>query len=734
MARILIVDDRAVNRKFMTTLLGYERHELIEASDGVEALNLATEKHPDLIISDVLMPTMDGYEFVRRLREDPYLSKIPVVFSTAHYLSREARALAEKCGVSSVIYKPCEAQTVLDVVKTSLADKDSISPARAKADEFDRAHVEILTDQLSYKNEQLRDANGKLTALVELSTELAQECDPVRLLDRYCAVVREVVGARWALVALMERNLRAIQHLVAIGLELEDSPDFRERLLRSVLFATLLKDGRPISLSETTATAGSLLLDPLPPTESLLVTPLSTRGKVNGWICLAGKLGLDAFSEQDQRLATALATKMAVAYENALLYNDSLKYASELETEISGRARVEQRLSESQARLAGIIDSAMDSIITIDSDQRVLMFNEAAEKMFRCKAADVIGQPLDRFIPSRFRQSHRADIRKFGDTGVTVRTMGALRPISGVRSNGEEFPIEASISQIEVNGQKLYTVILRDVTDRQRAEENLRNSKQRLEQALVDLQKKTAEAAAMTQQLWQASKLATMGELAASVAHELNNPLATIALSTERLIEQMPNDSSRRKSLEIILQEVERMAGLVDNLLRFSRRSHRQVSTVDIREEITNSVEFVHYHLRSHKIEVAHGFPEMLPMIQADRQQLRQLFLNLLTNASDAMPRGGTITVRVSVTDSGENSAVQVNFSDTGEGMRPEHLEKLWEPFFTTKPEGKGSGLGLAICRRIVEEHGGTIAIESELGRGTSVQITFPANSERTRA
>ena len=120
MAKILIIDDRAVNRQFLTKLLGYQHHDLREAADGAEGLRIAREQRPDLIISDVLMPTMDGYEFVRQLREDLAVGQTPVVFSTAHYLSRESQALAEKCGVASIIYKPCEPQTVLDIVSAAL--------------------------------------------------------------------------------------------------------------------------------------------------------------------------------------------------------------------------------------------------------------------------------------------------------------------------------------------------------------------------------------------------------------------------------------------------------------------------------------------------------------------------------------------------------------------------------------------------------------------------------------
>jgi signal transduction histidine kinase len=221
-----------------------------------------------------------------------------------------------------------------------------------------------------------------------------------------------------------------------------------------------------------------------------------------------------------------------------------------------------------------------------------------------------------------------------------------------------------------------------------------------------------------------------MGELAASIAHELNNPLATIALRTEAVIGQLWQDENKRRALEVVLKEVDRMATLVNNLLQFSRRSHRQVSTVDLREEVTTSLDFLSYHLRNHKIEAVCDFAAELPTVQADRQQLRQVFLNLLTNACDAMPKGGKLDVRATPGFLENEEAVSIEFADTGEGISARNLEKIWEPFFTTKPEGKGTGLGLAICRRIVEEPGGTIEIESPEGAGTTVRMLFPATAK----
>ena len=265
------------------------------------------------------------------------------------------------------------------------------------------------------------------------------------------------------------------------------------------------------------------------------------------------------------------------------------------------------------------------------------------------------------------------------------------------------------------------------------------------------LRAKNREIAAMTQQLWQAAKLATMGELAASIAHELNNPLATVSLRVETLLGQLPPDDPKRSGLLVVQGEVERMGRLVANLLQFSRRSTTQVSTVDIHAELASTLDLVQYHLRGRNVVTAREMPPEALLVRVDRQQLRQVFLNLFTNAADAMPQGGTLTIRTqAATASGaaspkdpkrlvtrslglpvSRSALQVvvEISDTGDGIPPDVIAQVWEPFYTTKPEGKGTGLGLAICRRIVLEHGGTIEINSAgvPGKGTQIRITLPA-------
>jgi signal transduction histidine kinase len=180
------------------------------------------------------------------------------------------------------------------------------------------------------------------------------------------------------------------------------------------------------------------------------------------------------------------------------------------------------------------------------------------------------------------------------------------------------------------------------------------------------------------------------------------------------------------------------MGELVASLLQFSRRGDGQASTVDIREELAKAVELIHHHLRKRLITLVQEFAPDTPTIYADRQKLRQVFLNLLTNAADAMPEGGTLTLRTSpATLHNDQPAVRIEFADTGVGIPAENLERIMEPFFTTKEEGKGTGLGLAICRRVVQEHHGAIQIGSDMGKGTTVRLVLPvkngANVDRLR-
>jgi len=386
-----------------------------------------------------------------------------------------------------------------------------------------------------------------------------------------------------------------------------------------------------------------------------------------------------------------------------------------------------RRAQTAQARSVGVLEIADDGIISLDSGHRIIFFNRAAERLFDYRAAEVLGRPLDMLLPERYLTSHRQHVDEFAHTGKTSRRMSERAEVFGRRHDGTEFPIDASISRLQLADETILTVSIRDITARRQHEAALRALHEELE---LRVAQRTAELRATTQQLWQAAKLASVGELSAGIAHELNNPLATICLRIESALARTTADDPRRRALEVIQQEAKRMADLVSNLLQFSRRGADARSTVNVGEELTKTTELVDHHLRKREVRIAQDFDPLAPMIAADRQKLRQVFLNLLTNAADAMPRGGELRLKVSpVTLDNGRTGVVIEFTDTGHGIAPEHLPNVFEPFFTTKEEGKGTGLGLAICRRIVQEHGGRLAIESQPGLGTTVRIELATSA-----
>jgi len=393
--------------------------------------------------------------------------------------------------------------------------------------------------------------------------------------------------------------------------------------------------------------------------------------------------------------------------------------------DITERKRAEDVLRISEERYRTLFETMDEGFCIVEMlydpdgkavDYRFVEINPAFDKHTGLPQA--LGKTIRQMVPNH-------DAHWFEIYGKVARTGEAIRFENPAIAMQRYYDVYAF--RIGGDGSQRVGILFNDITQRKLAEEELRKYS-------AELIEKNEELRVMTQQLWQTAKLATMGELSASIAHELNNPLAIVSLRIESLINNSPEDSISQQELKIIEQEVERMSNLVANLLQFSRRGQQQLSTVDIREEIEKVLELIYYHLRKRNIVIWREFAKEAPHIQADRQQLRQLFLNLFTNASDAMPQGGTLTIRVAAQP--ESMQVIVEVADTGMGIPPEILSKMSEPFYSTKPEGKGTGLGLAICRRIMKEHNGTFDIVSEgiPGKGTTARISLPVKNGKNAA
>jgi two-component system, cell cycle sensor histidine kinase and response regulator CckA len=371
-------------------------------------------------------------------------------------------------------------------------------------------------------------------------------------------------------------------------------------------------------------------------------------------------------------------------------------------------------LEESQVRLERIIGSAMDAIISIDADRRIMIFNAAAERIFRVTAIEAIGTLIDRFLPTALRDGHARLVSQFAASGTTTRSMGRATPLRGQRADGEVFPIEATISRTDINGRTLLTVILRDVTEREKLEAQFRQSQ----------------------------KMEAMGRLAGGVAHDFNNLLTVIRGGADFLLGELPPQGDLRRDAEEILAAADRAAGLTRQLLAFGRKQVLQPEVLDLNGVITN-VERLLHRVIGEDIALRVTLEPAPLRVLADAGQLEQVLVNLAVNARDAMPSGGTLMLTTDVREGGNlpssmphwpgatpDQAVLFSMSDSGAGMDQSVLARAFEPFFTTKEPGRGTGLGLATVYGIIEQSGGLLAIESTPGQGTTIWVALPLTEE----
>jgi PAS domain S-box-containing protein len=384
--------------------------------------------------------------------------------------------------------------------------------------------------------------------------------------------------------------------------------------------------------------------------------------------------------------------------------------------DIAEHKRTDDALRDSQERLLGIISSAMDAIITVDGDQKIIVFNRAAEQIFRCPAKEALGQTLDKFIPQRFREAHRGHIRSFGQTGVSSRSMYSPGTLMGVRADGEEFPVEATISQVKTASETLYSVILRDISVRKRTEDELR----------------------------QAQKMEAVGHLAGGIAHEFNNYLGIIMGYSDLMEEEQVENESLRLGLTEIKGATQKAASLTRQLLAFSRKRLIEPTVLDLNASVWEAHKLLR-RLIPANMDVIPVLHPGLGKVKADPAQIQQILINLVVNARDAMPQGGKISIETAevILDEEFSSRyfdiipgdyIMISVSDNGEGIDADILPHIFEPFFTTKQAGKGTGLGLSTTYGIVKQSGGHITVSSVRGRGTTFRVYFPKLEEADEA
>jgi PAS domain S-box-containing protein len=364
---------------------------------------------------------------------------------------------------------------------------------------------------------------------------------------------------------------------------------------------------------------------------------------------------------------------------------DSTKAASLPDSEL-------HQLVQELERYRGILETATDAVVTINQNHEIVFLNEAAEKMFGYRRQEVLGGDLGPLLPPEHRPHHRSYVERYARTRQ-ARVIGHRAEVEAEHRDGTRFPISISFSVAEVQGELLFTALMRDLTSQRE----------------------------MARQMRQAEGLAAVGQMVATVSHEIRTPLTLIGGFAKQLARDRGLGARAHKKLTIIAEEVERLEGMLHELNDLSRPQRYQWRELDAGELLDRVRAVMSPQIRRDRFFVKLKKERGLPRIMADRDRLSQVLINLVNNAMQASGPGDEITLRAK---RGPREGVVLEVSDYGCGIPPENLDQLFQPFFTTKK--RGTGLGLPLARRIVEEHGGTIEVDSAQGRGTTVRLWLP--------
>jgi diguanylate cyclase len=724
MARILIVDDRPLNRNLLVTLLGYGGHDLVEAGDGAEALEAVQAHLPDLIITDILMPTMDGVTFVRHLHSDPRFKAIPVIFHTATYRLSEAKAMAQSCGVHWVLPKPCDPEEILATVNEALGLPKAPTP---DLEGLDLRPMSLFGENLGPHLRNLHELNFRiatsmsrgadlagqsgsirkstrvlseplsgaervslrLSALIEAGLDLATERDPAALLKQFCKAAQHILCARFAVLGIPHETGEGFSHQIIQGL----APGLMEPFQTQPGFLRqIMLDRKEQQLKGFYEDMTVLGLPPdHPPFHSLLAIPLASPRRVYGWFYLVDRLGAEAFSDEDEKIASTLGIQLAIAYENVLLLED-------LQNQVRQRILAE----EAGLRLAEVVEAHVTQLNNVfqNVDEMLWSFDPRKEMVLTISPAceRIYGQPIATLLENT---SLWMDAVHPDDRPAAIASYKQLL-------NGASIEREERI--LRPDGEARW------VTVKARPTMDASGLVIRIDGSVSDI----SESRRFKERMALQERLAALGTLLGTVAHDLRNPLMNISAASELLELNTPPSDYLTRYLDQTRRASKRILGLLDELLDFATPKPLNLvpsTGLDMLQEAAEACERLAKHLG---IEVELQQEWGTGTVVVDPLRMHHVLCNILENAIQHSPSRGTVRVLSRTAADTWICTVQ----DQGCGIAKEDIASIFDPLYSRR--AGGTGLGLAIAHRIVQQHGGQLDAENCVAGGARFTIRIP--------
>ena len=663
---LLIVDDDSGTRQSLRSVFEDAGLGVITATNAPAALRLLHKEQCDLVILDIDLPGVDGFALCRLLRAQPAMKQLPVVvFSSSDAESSKVEAFA--AGADDYITKPSTPPELLSRIKSHL--------------------------NAAQREWALLGSNRELRFLADLGRGLLRALEPGQVALRVAGATYEATGAALC-AAIVETGGKN----TACVFDREGSAE-GVALVNEDRFSTWLQSGSAVVADRSLDTSKFLLRDQQHTVE--YISPIRFAGRTKGALVVAFD-SVDDCGETECRLVDAAAQQAALASQISSLYLAARESAVTLAEEVDRRTaagEVQQRFTEA------IIDNLPISLYAVDREFRIVAWNHNRELgELGIPRGAALGRNIFEVLTRQKREVLELEFARVFETGEIERIEQDT-----VAPDGETKHWLISKIPMRAEGSDKVTHVItvgEEITARVKADRAVAR----------------------------AEKLAAVGRLAAGIVHEINNPLATIAACAEALESRVAEGAfdvsgevdSLREYLGLIRDEAFRCKTITNGLLDFSRTRAGRHTDVNVTDVVNATARLVTHQHRGDKIEIVVQASEDSVMVSGDAGHLQQAVIALATNAIDAMPAGGRLTLRTRAKDSN----VLIEVSDTGVGIPPENLTKIFDPFFTTKEIGRGTGLGLAVCYGILTEHGGRLEVHSTEGVGTTFTIILPARDD----